>query len=117
MENQDNDMLTVRSSFFLPSAEDPEPVVVRCRHIIENEFMTPETTNKLAEILITKYMRLTEDDLEEWDSNPEEWALEEEADSWKYQLRVSCLRLPVEYGLGSHMHFPSELTLAFHSLE
>jgi hypothetical protein len=51
--------------------------------------MTPETTNKLAEILITKYMRLTEDDLEEWDSNPEEWALEEEADSWKYQLRVS----------------------------
>lgn len=50
--------------------------------------MTAETSNKLAEILITKYMRLTEDDLEEWDNNPEEWALEEEADSWRYQLRV-----------------------------
>ncbi|KAF8917131.1 Importin-11, partial [Haplosporangium bisporale] len=66
---------------------DPEPIVVRCREIIEKEFMTPETTNRLAEILITKYMRLSEADLEEWDSSPEEWALEEEADSWKYQLR------------------------------
>lgn len=77
------------SSPFQSVVEDPEPVVIQCRHIIENEFMTPETTAKLAEILITKYMRLTEDDLEEWDSNPEGWALEEEADSWKYQVRVS----------------------------
>lgn len=76
---------------FLNVVEDPEPVVVQCRHIIENELMTPETTAKLAEILITKYMRLTEDDLEEWDSNPEAWALEEEADSWKYQVRVSLI--------------------------
>lgn len=69
------------------TTDDPEPIVVRCREIIEKEFMTPETTNRLAEILITKYMRLSEADLEEWDSSPEEWALEEEADSWKYQLR------------------------------
>jgi len=75
--------------YFQRVLEDPEPVVIQCRHVIENEFMTPETTAKLAEILITKYMRLTEDDLEEWDSNPEGWALEEEADSWKYQVRVS----------------------------
>lgn len=75
--------------------------------------MTPETTNKLAEILITKYMRLTEDDLEEWDSNPEEWALEDEADSWKYQLRVSSSAFPVNdkfdplvyLPLGAGIHF------------
>ncbi|KAF9360714.1 hypothetical protein BGX34_007599 [Mortierella sp. NVP85] len=78
---------TLKDPQFNLSEKDPEPVVIQCRHVIENEFMTPETTAKLAEILITKYMRLTEDDLEEWDSNPEGWALEEEADSWKYQVR------------------------------
>ncbi|KAF9359983.1 hypothetical protein BGX26_010911 [Mortierella sp. AD094] len=78
---------TLKDPQFILTDSDPEPVVVQCRHIIENEFMTAETTTRLAEILITKYMRLTQDDLEEWDSNPEEWAIEEEADSWKYQLR------------------------------
>ncbi|KAF9916817.1 Importin-11 [Lobosporangium transversale] len=78
---------TLKDPQFILSDKDPEPVVVQCRHIIENEFMTSETTNRLAEILVTKYMRLTEGDLEEWDNNPEEWALEEEVDAWKYQLR------------------------------
>ncbi|KAG0255568.1 hypothetical protein BG011_005046 [Mortierella polycephala] len=78
---------TLKDPQFILNNKDPEPIVVQCKHIIENEFMTAETSNKLAEILITKYMRLSEADLEEWDSNPEEWALEEEADSWRYQLR------------------------------
>ncbi|KAG0002348.1 hypothetical protein BGZ65_002719 [Modicella reniformis] len=90
---------TLKDPQFNLSEKDPEPVVVQCRHIIENEFMTPETTTNLAEILITKYMRLTQDDLEEWDSNPEGWVLEEEADSWKYQLRDSIY---CGIGLGSH---------------
>lgn len=46
-------------------------------------------------------MRLTEDDLEEWDSNPEEWALEEEADSWKYQLRPCAEKVFMDL-LSSH---------------
>lgn len=92
---------TLKDPQFILTDKDPEPVVVRCRHIIENEFLTPETTNKLAEILITKYMRLTEDDLEEWDSNPEEWALEEEADSWKYQLRPCAEKVFMDL-LSSH---------------
>ncbi|KAG0038683.1 Importin-11 [Podila clonocystis] len=78
---------TLKDPQFILNDHDPEPIVVRCRDVIEKEFMTPETTNRLAEILITKYMRLSEDDMEEWESSPEEWALEEEADSWKYQLR------------------------------
>ncbi|KAF9087787.1 Importin-11 [Mortierella sp. AD031] len=92
---------TLKDPQFILTDKDPEPVVVRCRHIIENEFMTPDTTNRLAEILITKYMRLTEDDLEEWDSNPEEWALEEEADSWKYQLRPCAEKVFMDL-LSSH---------------
>ncbi|KAI7828636.1 armadillo-type protein [Gamsiella multidivaricata] len=92
---------TLKDPQFILSDKDPEQVVVQCRHIIENEFMTPDTTNKLAEILITKYMRLTEDDLEEWDSNPEEWTLEEEADSWKYQLRPCAEKVFMDL-LSSH---------------
>ncbi|KAI1312607.1 Importin-11 [Mortierella claussenii] len=92
---------TLKDPQFILSDKDPEPVVVQCRHIIENEFMTTDTTNRLAEILITKYMRLTEDDLEEWDSNPEEWALEEEADSWKYQLRPCAEKVFIDL-LSSH---------------
>ncbi|KAF9933041.1 hypothetical protein FBU30_006717 [Linnemannia zychae] len=92
---------TLKDPQFILTDKDPEPVVVRCRHIIENEFMTPETTGKLAEILITKYMRITEADLEEWDSNPEEWALEDEADSWKYQLRPCAEKVFMDL-LSSH---------------
>ncbi|KAG0325424.1 Importin-11, partial [Podila humilis] len=78
---------TLKNPQFVLNDQDPEPIVIRCREVIEKEFMTPETTSRLADILITKYMRLTEADLEEWDSSPEEWALEEESDSWHYQLR------------------------------
>ncbi|KAG0042504.1 hypothetical protein BGZ83_000388 [Gryganskiella cystojenkinii] len=92
---------TLKDPQFILNDKDPEPVVVQCRHVIEQEFMTPETTNKLAEILITRYMRLTEDDLEEWDSSPEEWALEEEADSWKYQLRPCAEKVFMDL-LSSH---------------
>ncbi|KAF9570878.1 hypothetical protein EC968_001317 [Mortierella alpina] len=92
---------TLKDPQFILTNRDPEPVVVQCRHIIENEFMTAETSNKLAEILITKYMRLTEDDLDEWDNNPEEWALEEEADSWRYQLRPCAEKVFMDL-LSSH---------------
>ncbi|KAF9186760.1 hypothetical protein BGZ51_001785 [Haplosporangium sp. Z 767] len=92
---------TLKDPQFILSNKDPEPVVVQCKHIIENEFMTAETSNKLAEILITKYMRLSEADLEEWDSNPEEWALEEEADSWRYQLRPCAEKVFMDL-LSSH---------------
>ncbi|KAF9954158.1 hypothetical protein BGZ70_010643 [Mortierella alpina] len=92
---------TLKDPQFILTNRDPEPIVVQCRHIIENEFMTAETSNKLAEILITKYMRLTEDDLEEWDNNPEEWALEEEADSWRYQLRPCAEKVFMDL-LSSH---------------
>ncbi|KAG0325096.1 hypothetical protein BGZ99_001062 [Dissophora globulifera] len=92
---------TLKDPQFILTDNNSEPVVVQCRHIIENEFMTPETTSKLAEMLITKYMRLTEHDLEEWDSNPEEWALEEEADSWKYQLRPCAEKVFMDL-LSSH---------------
>ncbi|KAF9204782.1 hypothetical protein BGZ49_004879 [Haplosporangium sp. Z 27] len=92
---------TLKDPQFILADKDPEPTVVRCRHIIENEFMTAETTTKLAEILITKYMRLTQDDLDEWDSSPEEWAIEEEADSWKYQIRPSAEKVFMDL-LSSH---------------
>ncbi|KAF9169445.1 Importin-11 [Mortierella sp. AD011] len=92
---------TLKDPQFILTDNDPEPIVVQCRHIIENEFMTTETTTRLAEILITKYMRLTQDDLEEWDSNPEEWAIEEEADSWKYQLRPCAEKVFMDL-LSSH---------------
>ncbi|KAF8935479.1 hypothetical protein BGZ58_004972 [Dissophora ornata] len=92
---------TLKDPQFILTDDNSEPVLIRCRHIIENEFMTPETTNKLAEILITKYMRLTENDLDEWDSAPEEWALEEEADSWKYQLRPCAEKVFMDL-LSSH---------------
>ncbi|KAF9104894.1 Importin-11 [Mortierella sp. AM989] len=92
---------TLKDPKFILTDKDPEPIVVQCRHIIENEFMTAETTNRLAEILITKYMRLIQDDLEEWDSSPEEWAIEEEADSWKYQLRPCAEKVFMDL-LSSH---------------
>ncbi|KAF9434480.1 Importin-11 [Entomortierella beljakovae] len=92
---------TLKDPQFILSDKDPEPVVVRCRHIIENEFMTAETANSLAEILITKYMRLNQDDLEEWDSNPEGWAIEEESDSWRYQLRPCAEKVFMDL-LSSH---------------
>ncbi|KAF9971529.1 hypothetical protein BGZ73_005515 [Actinomortierella ambigua] len=92
---------TLKDPQFILSDKDPEPIVVQCRHIIENEFMTPDTTAKLAEILITKYMRLNEDDMDQWDSDPEGWALEEEADSWRYQLRPCAEKVFMDL-LSSH---------------
>ncbi|KAG0233322.1 hypothetical protein BGW42_007520 [Actinomortierella wolfii] len=92
---------TLKDPQFILNDKDPEPIVVQCRHVIENEFMTPATTAKLAEILITKYMRLNEEDMDQWDSDPEGWALEEEADSWRYQLRPCAEKVFMDL-LSSH---------------
>ncbi|ORY05326.1 ARM repeat-containing protein [Basidiobolus meristosporus CBS 931.73] len=62
--------------------------VTRVRAVLDNNVLTPTFVTRFAEILITNYILLKKEDLEMWDTEPEEWLAEEEADHWEYHLRA-----------------------------
>ncbi|KAK9767575.1 hypothetical protein K7432_002546 [Basidiobolus ranarum] len=68
-------------------AQDSE--VARVRAVLDGNVLTPSFVTQFAELLITNYILLKKEDLELWDSEPEEWISEEEADHWEFHLR-SC---------------------------
>ncbi|KAG5437614.1 hypothetical protein PCANB_000651 [Pneumocystis canis] len=60
---------------------------------LERNIFNPEMIQRISEILITKYIILRPNDLFLWEENPEQWFLEEEKQSWEYNLRLctECL--------------------------
>lgn len=49
-------------------------------------FFTPELLKEIIIWLVTRYFLLTNDDLELWSNDPENFALDDSRDSWKYNL-------------------------------
>lgn len=57
---------------------------------VKQRFFTEETLTVLVRVLATKYLPLTQQEMESWNEDPEEFALrmEESGETWKYNLRV-----------------------------
>ncbi|XP_063215721.1 importin-11-like isoform X2 [Bacillus rossius redtenbacheri] len=63
-----------------------EPEVLRA-HELKMSFFTEVTLTEFCRKLVTHYFLLTKADLEQWDSDPEGFAIDEGGESWKYSLR------------------------------
>ncbi|KAG8035764.1 hypothetical protein G9C98_001420 [Cotesia typhae] len=57
-------------------------------HQLKQEFFTPEVLKEICSKLVTHYFLLTQEDLQMWDTDPENFAVEDSRESWKYNLRV-----------------------------
>lgn len=64
------------------------PLLLRAKQLME-EFFTPETLTEICSRLVTHYFLLTPADLELWDTDPENFVVDDGGESWKYNLR-SC---------------------------
>nr|XP_012153826.1 PREDICTED: importin-11 isoform X2 [Megachile rotundata] len=56
---------------------------------LREEFFTPETLTEICSRLVTHYFLLTPANLELWDTDPENFVVDDGGESWKYNLR-SC---------------------------
>ncbi|XP_015109541.1 importin-11 [Diachasma alloeum] len=54
---------------------------------LKEEFFTPEILKEISSWLVTRYFLLTPSDLELWTTDPENYAVDDSRDSWKYSLR------------------------------
>ncbi|OLY82320.1 Importin-11 [Smittium mucronatum] len=60
-----------------------------CSQIVNSKILNNEFLLLLINAIITKYMVLSERDIEKWNEEPEEWIIEEESDNWTIDVR-SC---------------------------
>lgn len=56
---------------------------------LEEKLFTVDFIKNAIQLLISKYLVLSQDDLSSWTEDPESFFLEEEADHWEYHIR-SC---------------------------
>ncbi|CAH1155509.1 unnamed protein product [Phaedon cochleariae] len=56
---------------------------------IKKMFFQPHTVSDMCRKLVGHYFILTQDELDSWDADPEEFSNDESGDSWKYSLRPS----------------------------
>ncbi|XP_013780751.1 importin-11-like [Limulus polyphemus] len=66
--------------------ETKEPATLEA-HRIKMEFFTYSTLTEICRRLLTNYFLLTEEDLDSWDNDPEEFATDEGGETWKFSLR------------------------------
>ncbi|XP_014473322.1 PREDICTED: importin-11 [Dinoponera quadriceps] len=67
--------------------ETKNPITLRANQLKE-EFFTPDTLKEICSRLVTHYFLLTPTDLELWDAEPENFAIDDGGgESWKYSLR------------------------------
>ncbi len=59
-------------------------------HTIKTDFFQLDTVSEVTKCLISQYMLLSKDDLELWDSDPEQYVCEDGGDSWRYSFRPCC---------------------------
>ena len=60
--------------------------------IVLNQVFTPKALAELLQVMITHYLRLRPCDLEAWNLEPEQWALDDMQSSWEYQARPCAER-------------------------
>ncbi|KAI8820806.1 armadillo-type protein [Fimicolochytrium jonesii] len=78
----DRDLLTTVPTNITARASTPS-----IRRVVYDRLLTPEFVKRACEVLVGRYMVLTEDDRTSWEDNAEEWFIEQEADRWEYNLR------------------------------
>ncbi|XP_033230848.1 importin-11 isoform X2 [Belonocnema kinseyi] len=66
--------------------ETKNPLTLRA-HQLKQDFFTVEALNEICNRLVTHYFVLTPSDLELWDSDPENFVVDDGGESWKYSLR------------------------------
>ncbi|XP_076181543.1 importin beta11 isoform X2 [Ptiloglossa arizonensis] len=54
---------------------------------LKQKFFTPETITEICTRLVTHYLLLTPSDLELWDTDPENFFVDDGGESWRYSLR------------------------------
>ena len=65
-------------------------------HDVIKGIFTPQLVTQLAETLISKFLRLTKDDFELWQSDPEEYVCDTAIDDYKYSIRSASQTLFAE---------------------
>ncbi|CAN6602653.1 importin beta-like protein Kap120p [Trichomonascus vanleenenianus] len=61
----------------------------KAREVLTNDILTPELTHAMSIRLMQRYLHLTESDLELWQSDPEDFFVQElHGSAWEYQLRA-----------------------------
>ncbi|KAF7386417.1 importin-11 isoform X1 [Vespula maculifrons] len=71
--------------------ESKDPLTVRA-YQLRQEFFTHQTLTEICSRLVTHYFLLTPADLELWDTDPENLAVDDGGEPWKYNLRA-CTQL------------------------
>ncbi|KAG7205080.1 hypothetical protein KM043_005455 [Ampulex compressa] len=77
------------STYYKPAKvieETKHPLTLRAHHLMQ-EFFTPQTLTEICSRLVTHYFLLTPADLELWDTDPENFVVDDGGESWKYSLR------------------------------
>lgn len=64
-----------------------DPLTIRA-HQIKINFFQSNTLAEICKKLVSHYFILTQDELDMWDNDPENFANDEAGESWKYSLRV-----------------------------
>lgn len=67
--------------------ENQEDSLTMEAYKIKMSFFTYSTLSEILKRLVCQYLLLTEDDLQLWDTDPEEYIGDEGGDSWKFSLR------------------------------
>jgi hypothetical protein len=55
---------------------------------VTEQLFQPSFLSNFCQTLITKFIILNQEDLELWETEPETFIQEEEADHWEYEIRV-----------------------------
>ncbi|KAJ3378599.1 Importin-11 [Entophlyctis sp. JEL0112] len=78
----------VKNSQFSLLPPDRHPHTDDAIKLIASQILTPDFVSSAAQLLVTKYLILTAEELEKWDEDPEGFMTDEEADQWEFSLRM-----------------------------
>ena len=60
------------------------------QNYVNAHIFTADFTQSCLQLLVSRYITLSEQDLQFWNDEPEQFVQEEEADHWEYNVRVTC---------------------------
>ncbi|KAJ3319161.1 Importin-11 [Blyttiomyces sp. JEL0837] len=83
----------VDNSKFAHNDPDRHPDSEEAHKVIHSQLLTQEFISSCTQVLISKYLPLGQEDLEKWESEPETFVSEEEADQWEFSLRMCAEKL------------------------
>jgi hypothetical protein len=85
--------ITKHRDFSIVSTKDQNPRLEQALEILNTKLFTHEFIVHVVTILITRYMLLSQEDLEFWEEDPESFVQQEESDHWEYHLRACAEKL------------------------